>query len=62
MALSKRIYKSTMATPPKQFIGLLNNIKQNFIWDGHPPEIKLSTPVGGYAEGGYKDLDIQSRL
>ena len=60
MALSKTVYTSTMVSPPKQFIDLLSSIKQNFIWNGRRPKIKHSTPVGGYAEGGYKDIDIQS--
>ena len=62
MALSKTVYTSTMVSPPKQFTDLLNSIKQNFIWNGRRPKIKHSTPVGGYAEGGYKDVDIQSQL
>ena len=62
MALSKTVYTSTMVSPPKQFIDLLSSIKQNFIWNGRRPKIKHSTLVGGYAEGGYKDVDIQSQL
>ena len=62
MALSKIVYTSTMVSPPKHFIDLLNSIKQNFIWNGRRPKIKHSTPVGGYAEEGYKDVDTQSQL
>ena len=62
MALSKTVYISTMVSPPKQFIDLLNSIQQNFFLNGRRPKIKPSTPVGGYAEGGYKDVDIQSEL
>ena len=62
MALSKTVYTSTMVSPPKQFIDLLSSIDQNFIWNGRRPKIKHSTPVGWYAEGGYKDVDIQSQL
>ena len=62
MTLSKTVYKSTMISSPKQFIDLLSSIKQNFIWNGRRPKMKHSTPVGGYAEGGYKDADIQSQL
>ena len=62
MALSKAVYTSTMVSPPKQFIDLLSSIKQNFIWNGCHPKIKHSTLVGEYAEGGYKDVDIQSQL
>ena len=62
MALPKAVYTSTMVSPPKQFIDLLSCIKQNFIWNGCCPKIKHSTLVGEYAEGGYKDVDIQSQL
>ena len=62
MALPKTVYTSTMVNPPKQFIDLLNSIKQNFIWKGRHPKIKHSILVRGYPEGGYKDVDIQSQL
>ena len=62
MALSKTVYTITMVSPPKQFIDLLSSIKQNFIWNGGCPKIKHCTLVRGYAEGGYKDVDIQSQL
>ena len=60
LALSKTVYASTMVSLLKQFIDLLDNIEQNFIWNGRCPKIKHSTLVGRYAEGGYKDMDIQS--
>ena len=49
MALSKTVYTSTMVSPLKRFIDLLNSIKQNFIWNGRRPKIKHSILVGGYA-------------
>ena len=60
MALSKTFYTSTMVCPPKQFIDLLNSIKQNFIWSGRRSKIKHSTLVGGYAEGGDDEMWIYS--
>ena len=62
MALSKTVYTSTMVSPPKHSIDLLNSIKQTFIWNGRCPKIKHSSLIGGDAEGGYKDVDIQSQL
>ena len=62
MALTKAVYTSTMVSPLKQFIDLLSSIKQDFIWKGHRLKIKHSALVGEYAEGGYKDVDIQSQL
>ena len=62
MALSKTVYTATMVRPSKKFVDLLSSIKQNIIWNGHRPKIKHSTPVRGYAEGEYKDVDIQSQL
>ena len=61
MALPKTVYTSTMVSPPKQFTDLLNSIKQNFIWNGRRSEIKHSTSVEGYVDGGYKDVDVQSQ-
>ena len=62
MALLQTVYTSTMVSPSKQFIDLLDSIKQNIICNGRRPKIKHSTPVGGYAEGGHKGVDIQSQL
>ena len=57
MALSKTVYTSTMVSPPKSRKAL-----KEFILDGCRPEIKHSTLVRGYAEGRYKDVNIQSQL
>ena len=62
MVRSKTVYTTTVVSPLKQFIDLLSSIKQNFIWNGHRPKIKHSTLVREYAEGGYKDVDIQLQL
>ena len=62
MALLKTVCTSTVVRLLKQFIDLLNSIKQNFIWNGRGPKIKHSTLVRGYAEGDYKNVDIQSQL
>ena len=53
MAL-KTVYTSIMVSLMKQFIDLLNNTKQNFIWNGHHPKVNHSNLVGGHAEGRYR--------
>ena len=62
LALSKAVYVGTMTSPSRQFLDQLNLLKRNFIWDGKSTKIKHSTLIGCYAEGGYKDVDIESKF
>ena len=60
LALSKAVYVCTMTSPSPQFLDQLNLLKRNFIWVGKSAKMKHSTLIGSYAEGGYKDVDIES--
>ena len=62
LALSKVLYTSTMKCPPKQVIDQLNIMLRGFIWNNKKPKIKHSTLVVDYSEGGYKDIDIRTKL
>ena len=37
-------------------------IQKDFIWRARRPKIKHSTLIGFYTNGGYKDVDIESKL
>ena len=62
LALSKLLYASTMKYLPKQILDLLNTLQKNFIWSNRKPKIKHSTLIADYGEGGYKDIDIKSKI
>ena len=62
LAISKVVYISTMKNPPHQFIEALNEVQQDFVWNTSRPKIKHSRLVGNYEEGGYKDVDISTKL
>ena len=62
IVLSKMVYISTMLHPSKQSLDQLNLIQKDFIWRGHHPKIKHSTMIGNYTNGGYKDVDIESKF
>ena len=62
LALSKIVYIGTMIDVPKQFIEQLNSLQKDFIWNGRRPKIKNSTLIADYVEGGYKDIDIKTKL
>ena len=62
LAFSKAVYVSTMINTPSQFISILNEIQQIFIWNKKRPKIKYSTLIGSYEEGGYKDVDIATQF
>ena len=46
----------------KQFIEQLNSLQKDFIWNGRCPKMKHSTLIADYVEGGYKDIDIKTKL
>ena len=62
LAFSKIVYSGTMIDVPKQFIKQLNSLQKDFIWNGRRPKIKRSTLTADYVEGGYKDIDIKTKL
>ena len=61
-ALSRAVYVCAVSSPSRQFLDQLSLLKRNFIWAGKSAKIKHSTLIGSYAEGGYKDVDIESKF
>ena len=62
LALSKVLYTCTMTNFTKYFIKQLEELQKNFIWNGRRPKIKHSALIGDYVDGGYKDVDIKTKL
>ena len=62
LALSKVLNAGTMKGPSKQIVDQLNVMHRGFIWNSKKPKIKHSTLVADYSEGGYKDIDIKTKL
>ena len=62
LTLSKVLHASTMKCPSKQVVDQLNVMQRGFIWNNKKPKIKHSTSVADYSEGGYKDIDIRTKL
>ena len=62
LALSKLLYSCTAKVPSKQLIEQLNIIHKNFVWNNKRPKIKHSTLIASYSEGGYNDIDINTKL
>ena len=62
MALSKIIYIALMKIPSKIILHELDLIQIEFIWDSKRPKIKHLTLFADYSEGGYKSVDIKSKL
>ena len=62
LAISKVVYISTTKNPPCQFIEALSEVQQDFVWNKSCPKIKPSSLIGNYEEGGYKDVDISTKL
>ena len=47
---------------PPHIIEELKTIHSLFIWKGKKPKIKHSSLIGDFASGGYKDIDIDSKI
>ena len=62
LSLSKAVYVCTMTSPSRLFLDQLNHLKRNFMGGGKSAKIKHSTLIGSYAEGSYKDVDIESKF
>ena len=60
LAISKTLYMSAMRTPPTQFLEVLNSIQKDFIWNNSHAKF-IHCIIADY-EGGYKDIDILSKL
>ena len=40
----------------------LYSVQKDFIWKLRSPEIKHTTLIEDYVDGGYKDVDIATKL
>ena len=58
----KLIYASTIKCPFKQILDQKNIVHKSFIWDNKKPKTKQSTLIADYSEGGYKDIDIETKI
>ena len=59
---SKPVCIATMKGIPQEVLDDLQSIQNEFIWDGKHAKIKHSTLIGKYEEGGFKDVDLQSKF
>ena len=51
-----------MKCPSKQILDQMNIVHKSFNWDNKKPKIKHSTMIADYSEGGYKDVDIETKI
>ena len=62
LAVSKLLYVCTIKNLSTQIIESLNSIQRKFIWSKKQPRIKHSTLIADYKDGGYKDIDIETKI
>ena len=58
MTLLKTVYTSTMVKPPNNLLTIRTSLRK-IIWNGRRPKTTHSTLVDGYAEGRFKDVNMQ---
>ena len=62
LGISKIQYLVSMSHVPDRIIEELKTIQSRFLWNSSTPKIKQSTLIGDYAEGGLKNVDINTKL
>ena len=59
---SKPVYIAAMKNTSPFVLDKLQTLHKDFIWGGRRPKIKLSTLIGSYEKGGFKDIDLTSKF
>ena len=62
LVVSKLLYVCTFKILSIQIIESLNSIQKKFIWSKKQSKIKHSTLIADYKDGGYKDIDIETKI
>ena len=62
LGISKIQYAASVAYVPKRVIQELERLKKIFLWNSGRVEIKHSTLINEYEDGGIKNVDIEARL
>ena len=47
---------------PPQFLDDLQALRKEFLWDGKWLKVKHSMLIWNYDEGGFKDVDLPSKI
>ena len=62
LAVSGLLCVCAFKNPSTRIIESLNSIQRGFIWSEKRPKIKHSALVADYKDGGYKDIDIETKI
>jgi exonuclease III len=62
LALASLIYTASVVDTPKKAITEINNILQNFIWDGKTSKIAQQTLIQEIAKGGLKLCHFETKI
>ena len=62
LVASKPVYAASMVSISDSFVQGMKFLHKEFIWSNRKPKIKHTTLIGDYAEGGLKDIDMESKL
>ena len=62
LVASKPVYVATMISVPQKFCDTLKSLHREFIWNGKNANIKHSSLIGEYKDGGLKYVDIDAKI
>ena len=62
LVASKPVYAASMVSILDSFVQEMKALHKKIIWSNRKHKIKHTTLIGDYAEGGLKDIDMESKL
>ena len=62
LVASMPVYLATTIDLQQNFCDTIKSLHKKFIWRGKRLQIKYSTLIGDYREGGLKDIDIDAKV
>ena len=62
LALFKIVYVASIVVVPERILNKLERIYKKFIWKRKKPNVRHSSIIADYMDGGQKDVDISAKI
>ena len=62
LVASKPVHAASVVSISDSLVKKIKFLRKEFIWSNRKPKIKHSALIGDYADGGLKDIEIESKL
>jgi len=62
LGISKAVYIAFLTTVPQEIYQQLEQIQDDFLWDGKRAKVAKKTLIAAYEDGGLKSVDIEGKI